>query len=176
VRLVAGANVSLQKIQGKLQDAGALETIAHYLELLEEAFLVAALPKYSIRPARRRSTPPKLVTLSNAFLAVVDPSGIPAQGPDLSRFGAWVENASLAHAWNAGQRVTYWREEPLEVDGVIDGGWGRWAIEVKTAAISSAELGGLVEFVRRHREYRPLVLCDRKELRAVERMGVDAMS
>jgi hypothetical protein len=42
--------VSLQKIQGQLQDAGALETIAHYLALLEEAYLVAAIPKYSLAP------------------------------------------------------------------------------------------------------------------------------
>ncbi len=45
--------VSLQKIQGQLQDAGALETIVHYLALLEEAFLIAPLTKYSPRPARR---------------------------------------------------------------------------------------------------------------------------
>ena len=38
--------VSLQKIQGQLQDAGALETIAHYLALLEEAFLVAPLAAF----------------------------------------------------------------------------------------------------------------------------------
>jgi predicted AAA+ superfamily ATPase len=81
--------VSLQKIQGQLQDAGALETIAHYLELLEEAFLVAPLSKHSIRPARRRSAPPKLITLSNAFLAVVDPRGMPDQRTEPSRFGAW---------------------------------------------------------------------------------------
>lgn len=30
--------VSLQKMQGQLHDSGALETIAHYLQLLEEAF------------------------------------------------------------------------------------------------------------------------------------------
>jgi hypothetical protein len=34
------------------------------------------------------------------------------------RFGAWVENACLSHAWNSGQQVWYRREEPLEVDGV----------------------------------------------------------
>jgi predicted AAA+ superfamily ATPase len=33
--------VSLQKLQGQLQDSSALETVAHYLALLEEAFLVA---------------------------------------------------------------------------------------------------------------------------------------
>jgi uncharacterized protein len=167
--------VSLQKIQGQLQDAGALETLAHYLGLLEEAFLVAPLAKHSIRPARRRSAPPKLVSLSNAFLAVVDPRGIPDQHVDASRFGAWVENACLAHAWNAGQRVSYWRDEPWEVDGILDGSWGRWAIEVKTGAISPANLRGLTEFARRHRDYRPLVLCDGTEITAVTRQGVDAM-
>jgi uncharacterized protein len=168
--------VSLQKIQGQLQDAGALETIAHYLALLEEAFLIAPLAKYSTRPARRRSAPPKLITLSNAFLAVIDPRGIPDQHAEPARFGAWVENACLAHAWNAGQRVSYWREEPIEVDGVIEGSWGRWAIEVKTEAISSADLRGLTEFVRRHSGYRPLVLCEHTESTAVRRLGLEAMS
>ncbi len=32
--------VSLQKLQGQLQDRGALETIAHYLALLEGAYLI----------------------------------------------------------------------------------------------------------------------------------------
>jgi uncharacterized protein len=168
--------VSLQKIQGQLQDAGALETIAHYLGLLEEAFLITPLAKHSIRPARQRSAPPKLVTLSNAFLAVVDPRGIPDQQSESSRLGAWVENACLAHAWNAGQRVSYWREEPFEVDGILEGSWGRWAIEIKTGAISTSELRGLTEFVQRYPEYRPLVLCDRTESRAVARLGIDTMS
>src|SRR5690606_30790311 len=124
--------VSLQKIQGQLQDSGALETIAHYLALLEEAYLTAALPKHSPRVARQRSAPPKLIVLSNALLAASDPRGSPDAEGEPDRFGAWVENACLAHAWNAGQRVMYWREEPHEVDGVLEGSWGSWAIEVKT--------------------------------------------
>lgn len=168
--------LSLQKIQGQLQDAGALETIAHYLALLEEAFLVAPLPKHSPSPARRRSAPPKLVALSNALLATVDPRGAPDQATDPARFGAWVENACLAHAWNAGQRVTYWREEPLELDGVIDGSWGSWAIEVKTGRVSATDFAGIGEFVRRHRGYRPLVLCDPSEGNAVRRLGLEALA
>ncbi len=167
--------VSLQKIQGQLQDAGALETIAQYLWLLEEAFLVAPLAKHSPRPARRRASPPKLVTLSNAFLAVTDPRGIPDREREPARYGAWVENACLAHAWNAGQRVSYWREEPLEVDAILEGTWGRWAIEVKTGGVSVVELRGLAEFVRRNREYRPLVLCEQPDPTAIERLGIQAM-
>jgi hypothetical protein len=168
--------VSLQKIQGQLQDAGALETIAHYLALLEEAFLVAPLPKYSTRAARRRAAPPKLVTLSNALIAVVDPQGVAAGSGDPARFGAWVENACLAHAWNCGQGVSYWREEPFEVDAVLEGSWGKWAIEVKTGGFQMRDLSGLLEFTRRHAGFRPLVLCSASGRATAERADVPAIT
>lgn len=167
--------VSLQKIQGQLQDPGAIETVAHYLALLEEAFLVAPLVKHSLKTARRRAAPPKLVTLSNAFLAITHPHGMPDREREPARFGMWVENACLAFAWNAGQRVSYWREEPFEVDAVIEGNWGKWAVEIKTGAVSPADLRGLTEFTRRYTDYRPLVLCDANQGDAVERLGIDAL-
>lgn len=164
--------VSLQKIQGQLVERGALETIAHYLALLEEAFLVAALPKHARRALRRRAAPPKLVVLNQALLAATDPAGAPEPARDPARFGAWVENACLAHAWNAGQRVAYWREEPLEVDGVLDGTWGRWAVEIKTGAVGTTDLRGLLEFTRRFPEYRPLLVGDPPGQLAAERAGI----
>jgi hypothetical protein len=168
--------VSLQKIQGQLQDKGALETIAHYLQLLEEAFLVAPLGKYAPRPARERAAPPKLVTLNNALLAAVDPRGIPDRSKDPKRFGAWVENACLGYAWNRGQRVSYWREEPLEVDVVIQGPWGTWAIEVTTGPVSPYDLKGIGEFTRRYPSFRPLVLCSDEGRSGIERAGLPAMT
>ena len=168
--------VSLQKIQGQLQDAGALETVAHYLASLEEAFLVAPVPKYATRAARRRASPPKLITLNNALVAVMDPRGIADAADEAARFGAWVENACLAYAWNAGQGVSYWREEPLEVDGILDGSWGKWAIEVKTGRFSMNELAGLLEFTRRHSGFRPLVVCSANGRATAERAGVPAIT
>jgi predicted AAA+ superfamily ATPase len=167
--------VSLQKIQGQLVDTGALETIAHYLELLEDAYLVAPVAKYSPRPARRRAAPPKLVTLNNALLAASDPRGIADRQADPRRFGAWVENACLAFAWNAGQEVHYWREEPFEVDAIIDGSWGPWAVEVKTGAFSTGDLRGLLEFVRRFPAFRPLVACDGAQRAVAERAGISTI-
>jgi predicted AAA+ superfamily ATPase len=164
--------VSLQKIQGQLQERGALETVAHYLALLEEAYLVAALSKHSRRLARRRAAPPKLITLNNALLAVADPQGPPEPAQDPARFGAWVENACLAAAWNAGQQVTYWREEPLEVDGVLDGSWGRWAVEIKTGHVTPADLRGLFEFTRVAPAYQPLLVCESEARVAGERAGI----
>jgi uncharacterized protein len=166
--------VSLAKIQGQLQDPGALETIAHYLSLLEQAFLIAAVPKFSARPIRQRAAPPKLVALSNGLLAAFQPQGAPTEDSDPARFGAWVENACLAHAFNAGQSVRYWREEPLEVDAIVDGSWGRWAIEVKTGDIEPLRLRGLAEFTRRHPAYVPLVLCDAAQVGAAGRLGLRA--
>lgn len=168
--------VSLQKLQGQLVDRGALETVAHYLALLEDAFLVAALPKHARRALRRRAAPPKLVVLNQALLAVSDPAGPPDPDRDRMRFGAWVENACLAHAWNAGQRVTYWREEPFEVDAVLDGAWGRWAVEVKTGAVDAGMLRGLLEFTRRAPEYRPLLVGDPTSGPIAERAGIPMVS
>lgn len=167
--------VSLQKIQGQLRDAGAMETIVHYLELLKNAYLVAALEKHSDRPARRRAAPPKLVPLNNALLAAVDPRGIPDSTREPERFGTWVENACLAFAWNSGQQVTYWREEPFEVDGILEGSWGRWAVEVKTGRFDPSRIRGLLEFTRRKPSFRPLVLCEPRERRHVERTGIQAI-
>jgi predicted AAA+ superfamily ATPase len=168
--------VSLQKLRGQLQDRGALETVAHYLGLLEDAYLVAPLEKHAARPARRRAAPPKLVTLNNALTAVTDPRGIPDPTRDAERFGAWVENACLAFAWNSGQRIAYWREEPLEVDGVLDGSWGAWVVEVKTGPFAATDLRGLLEFARRHPRYRPLLVCGTEHLSTAKRLGIAAVS
>jgi predicted AAA+ superfamily ATPase len=168
--------VSLQKIQGQLQDRGALETVAHYLQLLEEAFLVAPLGKYSPRPARQRSAPPKLVTLNNALLAAIDPRGIPDASSDPKRFGRWVENACLAHLWNRGQRVSYWREEPYEIDAVVDGTWGSWAVQVTAGWASALDLHSLGEFTRRYPKHQPLVVSSKEGRVAVERAGFPAMA
>ncbi|MGH2830704.1 MAG: ATP-binding protein [Actinomycetota bacterium] len=167
--------VSLQKMQSLLPAQSALETIAHYLSLLEEAFLVSGVQKYAARAIRRRASPPKIVVLNNGLLAAMDPDGVPDRGRDPQRFGRWVENACIAHAWNAGQQVWYWREEPHEVDAVIEGDWGRRAIEIKTGPLKNADLTGLLEFCRRFPRFRPLVVCDADRTGIAERVGVPAI-
>jgi uncharacterized protein len=168
--------VSLQKLQGQLQDRGALETIAHYLALLEEAFLVAPLAKLALRAHRQRAAPPKLVALNNGLLAAMSPADPPDPTREPDRFGAWVENACLAHAWNAGQRVSYWREEPLEVDAIFEGTWGSFAVEIKAGPFAASELAGLAELSRRQRQLEPLVLCDESYLTIARRAGIRAKS
>ena len=165
--------LSLGKMAGAIADPGTLETIAHYLDLLEEAYLVAPLRKYSTRELRRRASSPKLVPLSNAFLAT-GPLGAPPQpdtGPAV--WGRWVENACLAFAVACEQTVQYWREDPLEVDAVLSGSWGQWAVEVKTGDYTPRDLAGLLEFCRRNPDHQPLVLCDGAFTGTARRLGVE---
>lgn len=166
--------VSLQKLRGQLAEAGALETVAQYLQVLEEAYLVAALEKASEQAVRRRAAPPKLVILNQGMVAALDPSGQTDQPADRRRRGRWLENACLALAWNAGQSVRYWRREPVEVDAVITGSWGRWAVEITTGEVHTPDLVGLLAFVAEHREYRPLLVCEAGQERAARVAGVTA--
>ena len=167
--------VSLQKIQGLLQDSGALETITHYLALLQDAYLIAALEKYSTSAHRRRSSPPKLVTLNNGLLSAMHPDGPPDRVREPERFGRWVENACLAFAINQGQQVSYWREEPLEADAVFQGSWGKWAVEVKTSKFLAQDLRGLLEFSRRNPAFTPLVITAPGEA-AAQRLGIRSLN
>ena len=168
--------VSLQKLQGQLRDKGALETVAHYLALLQDTYLVAPLERFSQLTHRRRAAPPKLVSLNNALLSSMHPDGPPDPEREPARFGLWLENACLAFAINQGQRVTYWREEPLEVDAVFEGSWGDWAIEIKTGGFDLYDLKGLLEFSRRNTKFRPLVITAPRDEPLASRHGLLAIS
>jgi hypothetical protein len=168
--------VSLKKMQGQLLDRGSLETIAHYLGLLEQAYLVETLRKYGEREHRRRAAPPKLVALNNALMSAMHPEGAPDRDREPARFGLWVENACLAFACNRGQAVSYWREEPLEVDGVMTGSWGDWAMEIKTGVFDSKDLRGLFEFCRRYPRFRPLVITASGNEPQARKLGAASMS
>ena len=168
--------VSLQKMLGQLQDSGALETVAHYLALLQDAYLIAPIEKHSPQIHRRRASPPKLVVLNNALLSASHPNGAPDPAREPERFGVWVENACLAFAINQGQQVLYWREEPLETDAVCDGSWGKLAVEVKTGRFDVQALRGLLEFCRRNPAFKPLVITAPGDEETARRHGIESIS
>ncbi len=130
----------------------------------------------SIFKIRRRSSPPKLITLNNALPAATLSGDPPTQATNAELWGRWVENAVLGYAIGCGQTVRYWREEPLEVDAIVDGSWGKWAIEVKTGPHFSRDLAGLLEFCRRNPEYRPLVVSDDENKDVAARLGLDCVT
>ena len=152
--------VAYNKMLGQLQDAGNTTTLAHYLRLLEGAFLVSGLERFSPGQARSRGSTPKLLAWNNALVSALD-----LRDPEEARHdGAWwghlVENAVGAHLVNHLQglayEVSWWREGHVEVDYVVRGGRGVWAIEVKSGRQRSAL--GLEMFRKRHAKSRTLLV------------------
>jgi predicted AAA+ superfamily ATPase len=135
--LYSGQVLSYTKMLGQLQDAGNTVTLAHYLELLEGAGLLAALQKYAAEPFRRRASSPKLLALNTGLITAVLGLSPKEVWEDAALMGRLVETAVgahlLAHAPHGGFEVYYWRERDQEVDFVLKKGKRLLALEVKSA-------------------------------------------
>ncbi|MBM3977211.1 MAG: ATP-binding protein [Planctomycetes bacterium] len=144
--------LSFNKMLGQLQDAGNTVTLAHYLSLLETAFLASGLPLYTKGIARRRGSSPKLVLWNNALVNAAGSLGFEAARADGSYWGRLVENAVGAHLSNhlqgAPWHIAYWREGDAEVDYVVSRGSRTWALEVKSGR--GGRTSGLAAFARRY--------------------------
>jgi uncharacterized protein len=152
--------LSYNKMLGQLQDAGNTTTLAHYLHLLETAFLVTGLERFSPGLARSRGSSPKLVLWNNALVTALGLRSLAQAEGDPAFWGRLVENAVGAHLLNHLQgpayEISYWRERDCEVDFVVRSAGRTWAIEVKSGRPSRPR--GLEELCRRHRDALPLVV------------------
>ena len=150
--------VSLQKIQGELQNAkGTLPTISNYLRLLGDAFIVSAIRKYSPHQHHSRSSIPKLIVHDNALLRAFER---PVTGRLAgSRLGCYFENAIGSRFVEAGWETWYWKDRDLEVDYVVLGPSGEnWAIEAKSGEVGERDLRGLFAFCRKYPTFEPCVV------------------
>lgn len=153
-------HVSYNKMLGQLQDAGNTTTLAHYLKLLETAFLVSGLELYSAGHGRRRGSSPKLILWNSALIHALSPLTF----AEARREGAWwgrvVENAVGAHLLNhlpePVWQVTYWRDGNQEVDFVVTRGREVWALEVKSGR--PGRLSGLAAFRARYPRSHALLI------------------
>ena len=152
--------LSYNKMLGQLQDVGNTTTLAHYLKLLETAFLASGLELFSRGSVRKRGSSPKLLLWNNALINALSSLSFDASFTDRSWWGRLVENAVGAHFLNTLSPVeftmTYWREKNREVDFVISRGTKLWAIEVKSGR--SGKIPGLELFRIRYPEARSLVI------------------
>ncbi|GMQ87998.1 MAG: ATP-binding protein [Gammaproteobacteria bacterium] len=131
----SGQILSYTKMQGQLQDAGNTTTLAHYLDLLSNAGLLAGLAKYAGQQHRRRGSSPKLNVLNTSFMAVNSGYSFEEAQADRTFWGRLVESTVGAHLFNTGMpdiRVHYWRKSPYEVDFVLEKGRRIVGIEVKS--------------------------------------------
>jgi uncharacterized protein len=152
--------VSYTKMLGQLQDAGNTTTLAHYLKLLESAFLASGLELFSHGKQRKRGSSPKLVLWNNALVNALSTRTFAESLGDKIWWGRLVENAVGAHLCNnlhsVEYTITYWREGNHEVDFVVARGRDIWAFEVKSGR--SGKASGLTRFLTRYPKARPLLV------------------
>ncbi len=153
-------SVSYTKMLGQLHDAGNTTTLAHYLRILESAFLLSGLELYSRGMQRKRGSSPKLVLWNNALVNALSTRTLNESLADPIWWGRLVENAVGAHLCNHLNSVeyslTYWRVGDKEVDFVVSRGKDTWAIEVKSGR--SVKTSGLERFRARYPRARSLLV------------------
>ena len=151
----SGQILSYQKMTGQLTDAGNTVTLAHYLQLLQGAGMVAGLSKFSGGKIRQRGSSPKLQVLNTALMTASTGMGFEETRRESDRWGRLVESAVGAHLLNStlgsNIEVTYWRERNHEVDFVLQRGRSVVGIEVKSAGRYETP-GGMEVF---HKEFNP---------------------
>jgi predicted AAA+ superfamily ATPase len=132
----SGQILSYSKMMGQLTDAGNTTTLAHYLELLQGAGMLAGLAKYSRSQVRHRGSSPKLQVLNTALMSALDHRSLAEARQDGNHWGRLVESCVGAHllssSFGTDTSVTYWRERNHEVDFVLGRGKTVVAIEVKS--------------------------------------------
>ncbi|HTV47964.1 MAG TPA: ATP-binding protein [Phycisphaerae bacterium] len=157
----SGQILSYQKMIGQLTDAGNTTTLAHYLQLLQGAGMLAGLAKYFHSQVRHRGSSPKLQVLNTALMSAQDHRSITEARRDGDYWGRLVESCIGSHLCNStlgtNSNVTYWRERNHEVDFVLQQGKTVIAIEVKSGARREI-LPGMDAFVRLFKPKRQLLV------------------
>lgn len=159
----AGQILSYQKMLGQLAEAGNTTTLAHYQKLLESAFLILGVPKWSGGKIRQRGSSPKWIPLNTALITALANRSFQEAKGDSTSWGRLVEAVVGAHLANqsisSGFDLYYWREFNKEVDFILKKGKTVIAIEVKSGK-PRAYPSGLHDFVKHHSGARTFVVGD----------------
>jgi predicted AAA+ superfamily ATPase len=157
----SGQVLSYQKMLGQLHDSGNTTTLAHYLELLAAAGMIAGLQKFAGAAARQRGSSPKLQVLNTALLGAQTGVTLRQARADAALWGRVVESAVGAHLANAAAagacELFYWRDRNREVDFVVRRGKAVTAIEVKSGR-APGTLPGMEAFAAAFKPERQLLV------------------
>ncbi len=114
-------------------------TVDNYLQILEDLFLAFSIPVFTRRAKRRLISHPKFYFFDVGIYRALRPRGVLDSPEEMEGWAMEGLVAQHIRAWIFGQKEThsfsFWRTETkLEVDFVIYGPKGFWAIEVKRSA------------------------------------------
>lgn len=144
--------ISLRKLVGQLQDPGSVETVKHYLKLLEGAFLIRTLQKYSTNLLQKKSSSPKILPLCPALCTFMR-GETSLEAGDRGRLFELIVGLDLLRLPG---ELYYWRHGNDEVDYVYTIGKKVTAIEVKSGRKKSVQ--GLIKFREHFPNARTLII------------------
>ena len=152
--------LSYNKMLGQLHDAGNTTTLAHYLKLLESAFLISGIELFRRGKLAKRGSSPKLIIWNNSMINALIGQKFENARQDYTWWGRLVENAVgaylLNHLTGLPYSLYYWRKRGLEVDFVIKTPLSLWALEIKSGKPQNPK--GVAEFCRLYQDARPLII------------------
>lgn len=152
------------------------KSVENYLSILDDLMLSFTLPVFSTRAKRELIAHPKFYLFDVGVFYGLRPRGILDSTTEIE--GLALEGLIAQHlrAWkdyvNAGDNLYFWRTRSgLEVDFVMYGPSGFWAIEVKNGkSIDRQDLKGLQQFRHDYPDVKPLFLY-----RGTERVEIDGI-
>jgi predicted AAA+ superfamily ATPase len=157
----SGQILSYTKMLGQLQDAGNVTTLAHYLDLLAGAGMVAGLQKFAGEAVRSRGSSPKLQVMNTALMTAQSGMKLKQARADHEFWGRLTESAVGAHLTNTAAagvcELFYWRDRNREVDFVVRTGRTVTAIEVKSSRARDVQ-PGLTAFIDAFKPNRTLLV------------------
>ena len=143
-------------------------TVDNYLHILEDLFLAFTLPVFTRRSKRKLIAHHKFYFFDTGVFRILRPQGIldssaeiegvALEGLVAQHLRFWVQSQAEPHT------LSFWRtQSQLEVDFVIYGPRGFYAIEVKRSGILSPDdVKGLAAFKEEFPEAKCLILADCK--------------
>lgn len=157
-----GALLNVSNVARETQ--ASRKTVEGYLEILEDLLLAWRLPVFTRRAQRATVMHPKFYLFDAGVFRSLRPAGPLDRPQEID--GAALEGLVAQHlrAWIAYGRepfeLSYWRTRAgIEVDFVVYGSGGFWALEVKNSATVRAEdVRALRAFREEYPECEPLLL------------------
>ncbi len=162
--------ISYQKLLGQLQEGGNVTTIKYYLELLEGAFLLKSLHKYSGSEIRKKGSSPKILPLNSALVhAFKNPERV---DNDHEWRGRVFEMAIGGHLFHSTGELYYWREGNYEVDFIFIIEDKLFAIEAKSGRRRHSK--GMEKFLSKYPDSIPLYVDYDKGEKLLNAENIDA--
>ena len=156
-----GQVLSYNKMLGQLKDATNTTTLADYQRLLEAAWLIVGLPKWSGSKVQQRASSPKWLPLNTALMTGQSMDNFEEIRGQGDRWGRLVESACGAHLFHECRRLGgdlfWWRSGDREVDYVVKLGRRLLAFEIKSGKAKERQ-PGLELFCRENKGAEPVLV------------------